>query len=692
MGANAHAYRSPTVTVCHSVCPLDCPSACALDVEIDAYGRVGRLHGAQDHPHTRGIICAKVARYAETVHHPNRLTMPLKRVGAKGEGKFAAVSWDEALDEVADRLTAVAREHGAEAVWPYQYAGTMGLVMRNSIERLRNAKGYSRQIGTICSSAANAGWLAGVGAKLGVDMREIAESELVVIWGTNVVATQIQVMTHIAEARRRRGARLVVIDPYRNATAAKADLHLMLRPGTDAALACAVMHVLLAEGLADRDYLARLTDFGADVEAHLATRTPAWAAAITGLGVDEIIAFARLYGSTKKSYLRLGFGFTRQRNGSVAAHAVSCLPAITGAWAVEGGGALMNASGCFSSLKMDLLTGADVARADVRALDMSRIGAVLTGEGRDLGGGPGVHALLIQNTNPMVVAPEHAKVRAGFQRADLFVCVHEQRLSETALMADIVLPATTFLEHDDLYGSYGTSFLQAARAVIAPCGQARNNHEVIQGLAKRLGAEHAGFAMSPWQLVEATLAASGLPSGDEMLARRWLDLHPGFEASHFAAGFGHADGRFHFKPAWPDSLLPALPDQYEAIDAADDEHPFRLVTAPAHNFLNSSFNDTPGSRRLEKTPTVLVHPDDLAALGIATGAGVRLGNQRGSLRLVARAFAGLQRGVLVAEGLWGNADFADGAGINLLTSADRIPPDGGAPFHDTKVWLASADR
>ena len=680
------------MTVCHSVCPLDCPSTCALDVEVDLHGRVGRLHGAQDHPHTRGIICAKVARYAETVHHPNRLTVPLKRVGAKGEGKFAAITWDEALDEVADRLAATAREHGAEAVWPYQYAGTMGLVMRNSIERLRNVMGYSRQLGTICSSAANAGWLAGAGVKLGVDMREIAESELIVIWGTNVVATQIQVMTHIAEARRQRGARLVVIDPYRNATAAKADLHLMLRPGTDAALACAVMHVLLAEGLADRDFLTRLTDFGSDVEAHLASRTPAWAAAITGLSEDQILAFARLYGSTKKSYLRLGFGFTRQRNGAVAAHAVSCLPAITGAWAVEGGGALMNASGCFSGLKTDLLTGADSATAGVRVLDMSRIGAVLTGERQDLGKGPEVRALLIQNTNPMVVAPEHAKVRAGFQRTDLFVCVHEQRLSETALMADIVLPATTFLEHDDLYGSYGTSFLQVARAAIAPCGQARNNHEVIQGLASRLGAAHPGFAMSPWQLIEATLAASGLPAAAEILARRWLDLHPGFEASHFIAGFGHADRRFHFRPAWSDSSLPALPDQYAAIDAADAEHPFRLVTAPAHNFLNSSFNDTPGSRRLEKTPTVLVHPDDLAVLGIASGAEVRLGNRRGTLRLTARAFAGMQRGVLVAEGLWGNGDFADGAGINLLTSADRIPPDGGAPFHDTKVWLTGADR
>ena len=679
------------MTLRHSVCPLDCPSACALDVEVDPAGRIGRIHGAREHPHTRGVVCAKVARYGECVHDGARLTVPLRRIGDRGDGRFAPIGWDEALDEVAGRLTDCAREYGAESVWPYQYAGTMGLVMRNSVERLRNVMGWSRQLGTICSTAGNAGWLAGTGAKLGTDMREILDSELIVIWGTNAVATQIQLMTLVTEARRR-GARLVVVDPYRNATAAKADQHLMLRPGTDAALACAVMHVLLAEGLADRDYLARLTDFGADVEAHLASRTPAWAAAVTGLAEADIVAFARSYGATRKSYIRLGFGFTRQRNGAVAAHAVSCLPAITGAWMVAGGGALLNASGCFAQLRTELLSGADVARPGVRALDMSRIGAILSGDTADLKGGPPVRAMLIQNTNPMVVAPEHARVRAGFTREDLFVCVHEQRMTETARMADIVLPATTFLEHDDLYASYGTSFLQVARAVIAPVGEARNNHQVIQGLAERLGAEHPGFALTPWQLIEATLDASGLPGADELLERRWLDLSPGFAATHFTNGFGHPDSRFHFKPGWSNPALPAMPDHYDAIESADAQHPFRLVTAPAHNFLNSSFNHAPGSRRLEERPTLLAHPADLADLGIADGGEVRVGNGRGSLRLMAKAFAGLSRGVVIAEGLWANADFADGAGINLLTSADAIPPDGGAPFHDTRVWLAAADR
>ncbi|MBU1237336.1 MAG: molybdopterin oxidoreductase family protein [Gammaproteobacteria bacterium] len=678
------------MTIHYSVCPLDCPSACALDVELDDAGRVKRLHGAKEHPHTQGIICAKVARYPEILYHPQRVATPLKRVGVKGEGKFAAIGWDEALDEVAERFKQAADRFGPETVWPYQYAGTMGLVMRNSIERLRQVMGYSNQLATICSSAAGAGWLAGVGTKWGTDTREMAKSDLIVIWGTNVVATQVQVMTFITQARRERGAKLVVVDPYRNATAKKADIHLMLRPGTDGALAAAVMHVLLKEGLADREYLARLTDFGPDVAAHLDSRTPEWAAEITGLSVDEIVSFARLYGSTKKSFLRLGFGFTRQRNGAVAVHAVSCLPAVTGAWQVEGGGALMNDSDCFRRLKKHLLNGDDAAKSGVRTLDMSRIGAVLTGDRHDIGNGPPVTAMLIQNTNPMVVAPDSKRVREGFSRDDLFVCVHEQRMSETALMADIVLPATTFLEHDDLYSSYGTPFLQVAKAVIAPMHEARSNHEVIRALAKRLGARHPGFDMTAWELIDATLAESGFPNAEALLQQRWLDLAPDFDTAHFLNGFGHADRRFRFKPEWGNDALPAFPDHAPLIDAADDEHPFRLVTAPAHSFLNSSFNETPSSRKAEGAPTAMVHPADLDELKLADGALVRLGNKQGSLLVAARAFDGVQRGVVIVEGLWGNADFKEGTGINTLTSADAIPPVGGAPFHDTRVWLRAA--
>ena len=393
-----------------------------------------------------------MARYAERQHHPARLSQPLRRIGEKGAGldAFRPISWDTALDEVAEALTRAAQRHGSETVWPYYYAGTMGLVQRDGINRLRHVMRYSREDLTICNALSDAGWLAGVGAKRGVDGREIAKSDLIVVWGGNPVSTQVNVMTHIATARRERGARLVVVDPYRTATAERADLHLAPLPGTDGALACAVMHVLFKEGYADRAYMVRYTDDPAGLEAHLATRDPAWAAGITGLSEDEIVDFARLYGRAKRSYIRVGYGFSRSRNGSAQLFAVSCLPAVTGAWAYEGGGALYSNLGLVA-IDHTLIEGLDRLDPITRMLDQSRIGPVLTGDPRDLGDGPPVSALFVQNTNPMVVAPESRLVHRGFARSDLFVCVHEQFMTETAAMADIVLPATTFLEHDDIY-------------------------------------------------------------------------------------------------------------------------------------------------------------------------------------------------------------------------------------------------
>ena len=489
-----------------SVCPHDCPSACALEVERIDGRRIGRVRGASAQSYTRGVVCAKVARYAERQHHPARLSRPLRRVGEKGIGEaaFAPISWDDALDEVAEGLTRAAQRHGSETVWPYYYAGTMGLVQRDGINRLRHAMRYSREHLSICSMLSDAGWLAGVGAKRGVDGREIAKSDLIVVWGGNPVSTQVNVMTHVAAARKERGAKLVVVDPYRTATAEQADIHLAPLPGTDGALACAVMHVLFKEGYADRGYMARYTDDPEGLEAHLATRDPAWAARITGLSEDEILGFARLYGRTKRSYIRVGYGFSRSRNGAAQLFAVTCLPAVTGAWAYEGGGALYSNLGLVP-LDLTLIEGLDRLDPAIRILDQSRIGPVLTGDRRDIGDGPPVTALFIQNTNPMVVAPESGLVHRGFARSDLFVCVHEQFMTETAAMADIVLPATTFLEHDDIYPAGAHTYLQIGRAVLQPYAECRSNHDVICGLAERLGARHPGFAMSAIELIDRTL-------------------------------------------------------------------------------------------------------------------------------------------------------------------------------------------
>ncbi len=680
-----------------SVCPHDCPSTCALEVErLDSH-RIGRVRGRETHPYTAGVVCAKVARYAERQHHPERLSVPLRRVGAKGGGRdaFAPISWDDALDRAAEAFILAAQRHGPEAVWPHFYAGTMGLVQRDGINRLRHALRYSRQHSTICNVLSDSGWLAGAGVKRGVDGREIPEADLVIMWGGNPVATQVNVMAHITRARKERGAPFVVIDPYRTPTAEVADIHLAPRPGTDGALACAVMHVLFREGYADRAYMAEYTRGAAALEAHLVTRDPAWAAAITGLTVEEIVGFARLYGRTKRSYIRIGYGFSRSRNGAAQLFAASCLPAVTGAWRHRGGGALYANGGGIYKLDRTMIEGIDVVDARTRILDQSRIGPILTGDRRDLGDGPPVTALLIQNTNPMVVSPDSNKVRQGFARDDLFVCVHEQFLTETAAMADIVLPATTFLEHDDIYTAGAHTFLQVARKVVEPYAEARPNHFVICELAKRLGADHPGFHMTEWEIIDHVLAASGLPDAATIYEKGGHDLALPFETAHFLDGFGHADKRFHFDADWaaigPDhQRLPSLPDHVEVIEAADDEHPFRLMAPPSRSFLNTSFNNTPSSVHREGQPTARFHPEDLAALGLGEGARVRLGNRRGTVVLAARTATGQQRGVVIVEGIWPNHAFEEGIGVNALTSADPGLPNGGAVFHDSAVWVRPA--
>jgi anaerobic selenocysteine-containing dehydrogenase len=677
-----------------SVCPHDCPSVCALEVERTADGRLGKVRGSERNPYTAGVICAKVARYAERFHHPERLGHPLQRKGPKGSGELARIGWEDALDEIAEAFTRRAQAYGSETVWPYWYAGTMGWVQRDGINRLTHCLNYSRYKSTICVELSNTGWRAGAGRRWGVPMTEMARSDLIVVWGTNPVSTHVNAMTHIARARKERGAPLVVVDPYRSPTAEQADIHLAPRPGTDGALACAVMHVLFEEGLADWDYLRRYTDAPDELREHLRSRTPEWASRITGLDPAAIAGLARLYGRTKRSYLRLGFGFTRSRNGAANMHAVSCLPAVTGAWQYEGGGALYNMGDLFR-LDATLIQGLDRVDPRVRELDQSRIGPILVGEPDALMGGPPVTALLIQSTNPMAIAPDLGKVHKGFAREDLFLAVHEQFLTETARMADIVLPATMFLEHDDIYTASAHDRLQTHRKIFEPFEEARENHWVICELAKRLGAEHPGFALTAWEIVDATLRASGWPGADEVEAAGGWPVLPDYRAAHFLDGFPQAHGKFRFKPDWasfgPDhAVMPALPDHLANIDEADAEHPFRLVAAPARQFLNSTFTEMPTSRKREGRPTALLHPDDMAALGVAGGDPVRLGNARGSVVVHAVPREGQQRGVVVVESIWPNRHFAEGVGINLLLSADPAPPNGGAAIHDTKVWIRAA--
>jgi anaerobic selenocysteine-containing dehydrogenase len=704
------ATRIPEkIKIGHSACPHDCPSTCALEVEIHADGKIGRVRGAADNSYTAGVICAKVARYAERLYHPDRLMHPMRRTGAKGEGNWQRIDWSDALDEIAAAFLKAEARHGAETVWPYFYAGTMGWVQRDSIERLRHAKKYSGFFDSICTNPAWSGYYMGTGALRGPDPREMAKADCVVIWGTNAVTTQVNVMTHATRARKERGAKIVVVDVYDNPTMKQADIKLILRPGSDAALACAAMHIAFRDGYADRDYMAKYADDPAGLEAHLRTRTPEWAAAITGLSVEEIEAFGKLVGTTKKTYFRLGYGFSRSRNGAVSMHAALSVPTVLGSWQYEGGGGFHTNAAIFG-MKNGLLTGQGFADPNVRQLDQSELGRVLTGDAKALRNGPPVTAMLIQNTNPVNVMPEQRLVKRGFLRDDLFVAVHEQFMTETAELADIVLPATMFVEHDDIYKAGGQSHIVLGPKLVEPPSTVRTNLFVIEELARRLGVSHMpGFGLDEREHIDEILSGDGMPDYEALKAEKWHDRQPGFEKAHYMNGFGHPDGKFRFKPDWigqrgsirpPDNVgllgpidaLPVFPDFCPVIELPDTDHPYRLATPPARNYLNSSFSETKTSREKEGRPEVMISPEDAGREGIADGDVVTLGNLRGALRIHARVSALTKPGVLIAEGLWPNKAHLDGEGINVLTGADNVAPHGGVGVHDNRVWLKASNN
>ncbi len=680
-----------------TACPHDCPSTCALEAEILDAGHIGKVRGNPRNDYTAGVICAKVAAYRERVHNPNRLTHPLRRVGKKGEGEFEPISWDDALDAAAHEFRTRAAKYGPETVWPYHFAGTMGLVQRDSIHRFRHAFGYSRENETICVTTAATGWLAGAGRILGCDPREMSESDLIIVWGANPVSTQVNVMTHIAKARKERGAKLVVIDAYRTPTADVADEFICVRPGTDGALACGVMHTLFREGLADRGYMAEFTDCPERLERHLSARTPEWAEEISGVPADTIRELARAYGSTDRAFMRIGYGFTRGRTGTANMHAVSCLPAVAGKWRHKGGGALHTNRHLYG-LDQTLVKGLDLLDENVRDLDMSRIGAVLDQNPEDLMGGPPVTAILTQNVNPAEVAPDTNLVLKGLARDDLFLCVHEQFMTATAKYADIVLPATMFLEHDDLYQGGGHIYLQVAPKLIEPPGECRSNVEVLNALALRLGSGYPAFRMTAMELIDNVLQASGKGAVEEILARGdgWIDCSTTFKEAHFLNGFGHPDGKFRFAPDWAamgkwHDDMPGLPDHMEGVDVATPEKPYRLVAAPARRFLNTSFTASPSSIKKENRPTALIHPDTCEILGLETDDRVRLGNELGAIVVHVAEFDGLDPGTVIVEGIWPNHAFEEGVGVNALISAEPGRPAGGAVFHDTAVWMRAAD-
>jgi anaerobic selenocysteine-containing dehydrogenase len=677
-----------------SVCPHDCPSACSLSVTTED-GRLVAVTGDPAHPFTRGVICGKVRDYAERVHSPARVLHPMRRVGAKGAGEFERISWDDAVEEIAHRLTRVIAQWGPEAILPFSYAGTMGRIQYHAGHPFFHALGASQLERTICVGTAYAGWRGTLGTVAGNDAEQMVGAELVILWGINAAHTHINLMTLVKQARRA-GARVVCIDPYRTPTARQADEHLAVRSGTDGALALGLMHVLIGEGLIDRDYVARATVGFEALREHVRAYPPARVAAITGLPAETIVALARAYGRTPAAFIRVGIGLSRHDNGGMTCRAIACLPALTGAYAHPHGGALLGSSGAFGTGAAALERRDLLPAPAPRAINMIQLGRALT----DPGLRPPVMALFVYNSNPAAVCPDANRVLAGLVREDLFTVVHEQMLTDTADHADILLPATTSLEHEDVYFSFGHLYWQHAPAILPAPGEARSNWEVFGRLARAMGVRDRGhYAKSPQELVDDYLQASGPAAAgvtyERLRAEHSVRVGVPRPFLPFADGAPTPSGRVEF---YSETLarqgLPPLPTYVPLVEGPGTEtgarYPLRLHVPPNRFFLNSSFSQSARLRRRQAGPAVLVHPLDAAPRGIEPGELVALSNARGRALFTAVLSEDTPPGQVVVEGIWWHKHMPGGRGVNVLTS-DRPADMGGGPgFHSSMVQMERA--
>jgi len=677
-----------------SVCPHDCPSCCSLVVTVEA-GRLTSVTGNAEHPFTRGVICGKVREYAERVHSPLRVLTPLRRVGPKGAGEFAPISWDEAIDTIAARWRAIIASEGGEAILPFSYAGSMGQVQFFAGHPLFHGLGASRLERSICTSTAYAGWRATVGAVTGNDSEQMVGAELVILWGVNASYSTINVMTLVKEARAR-GAYVVAIDPYRTPTAQQADEHLMVRPGTDAALALAIMHVLVAEDLIDRDYIARATLGFERLTEHLKRYAPAAVAPIVGLDADAIVRLARRYGRTRRTFIRIGIGISRHDNGAMTCRTLACLPALTGAYADAHGGALLSTGGAYG-FDYSVLERPDLMPTPApRTVNMIQLGRALT----DRAMSPPVRALYVYSSNPAAVCPNQTLVLKGLEREDLFTVVHEQVMTDTAHYADLVLPATTSMEHLDLYRSFGQLTLQLATPVLPPQGEAKSNWETFGLLARAMGVAQSHYAKGDEGLIREFLAkgdASVRSITWEQLARDgWARVALPSPYRPFADGAPTPSGKVEFYSASLERHgLPALPTYVPLAEGHERREltarfPLQCIVPPNRFFLNSSFSQSARLRRRQGTATAMLAPADAAARGIVEGDTVLVESARGSARFAARITDATRPGVVVIEGIWWHRFHPGGRGVNVLTS-DRVADLGGGPaFHSNLVQVHKA--
>ena len=677
-----------SVTHILGACPHDCPDTCSLTTTV-IDGVATKVQGNPDHPMTGGVLCAKVSKYTQRTYHADRVLQPLQRSGPKGSGQFTPVSWDEALRDIAQRLHTIAQRQ-PEAILPYSYAGTMGQVQGESMDRrFFHQLGASLLDRTICASAGSEALAATYGGKLGMRMEFFAESQLILIWGSNSIASNLH-FWRLAQEAKRNGAKLVCIDPRKSETAEKCHEHLQLLPGTDAALALALMHELIQNDWLDHDYIAQHTLGWEALRARALEWPPERAAQVCGLPVEQIRQLARDYGTTRPAAIRLNYGMQRVRGGGNAVRAIACLPALVGAWRHRAGGLLLSSSGVSPFNKAALQLPQLLGDRRPRTLNMSTIGDVLLHPG-DAQFGPQVEAVVVYNSNPVAVAPESAKVAAGFAREDLFTVVLEHFLTDTADHADYVLPATTQLEHWDIHGSYGHTDVLLNRPAIAPEGQARSNAQIFRDLAAQMAQLDPAFAAPHFSEPDEALCRTALAGTamdfDSLLAQGFAHI-PVAEAPFAQGGFATPSGKCEFdNPRLAALGINTLPDHVPNYEPPTAAHPLAMISPPARNFLNSTFANVASLARMEERPLLELHPEDAAARGIADGDRLRVFNARGSHVCHAAVNGRARPGVVVGLGIWWRKQGANGTNVNELTH-QQLTDIGRAPcFYDCAVQV-----
>lgn len=663
-----------------SVCPFDCPDACGLVVTVQD-GRAVKVAGDPDHPITRGLICSKMQHYERTAHSPRRLTTPLLRTGPKGSGAFAPISWDEAVKRICSRWQEIIAHHGGEAILPYSYAGTMGLVQRNSGHPFFHKLGASRLARTICSPAKDAGWQAVMGETPGLDQAEMQQSDLVILWGINAASTSIHTMRDATQARRN-GARLWAIDTYRTPTCEAADEAFLIRPGGDGALALAMLQVIVSEGLLDPLFIEQnLLGFDEFAQTILPGCTPEMMAPACGLDAATIRRLASGYAAARAPFIRLGSGLTRYGNGAMNVRCITCLPAVTGAWHKPGAG-LLCGTATGAAFPLSRITREDFMTVPTRIVNMNQLGQALT-ELRD----PPVMSLYVYHSNPATIAPDQNAVLKGLERDDLFTVVHERFLTETARYADIVLPATSSLEHPDLYRCYGSYQAQRCGATIPPVGASRSNWDTFCQLAAGMGWDEPFFRQSADALIEQLLAFD-TPWRDAAVTERLRQGEPVLltPPSSPRGPWLTPSGRIEIRNDQEPEPLPCwLPTHAEA-----DGLPLRLQPAVTPHALNSSFYEQDALRDRQERMLLLMHPEDAARRVLTDGQQVRVRNRQGEVAFTLRVTDRVPVGTVVTEGVWWQEFLDTRRGVNVLTSQRLTDRAGGSTLYDVAVEVSAA--